>query len=62
MGTICAQNVMEVAIGDTATLISSNEGVKYAWSVSTDNKTYYTLPAETNRVLKVRVFGEIITA
>ncbi len=58
MGTICAQNVMEVAIGDTATLISSNEGVKYAWSVSTDNKTYYTLPAETNRVLKVRVFGE----
>ncbi len=53
-----AQKEITVAIGDSVTLTSTNEGTKYAWSLSTDGKNFYTLPGETARELIVRVFGE----
>ncbi len=53
-----AQKEVTVAIGDSVTLTSTNEGIKYAWSLSTDGKTFYTIPGATERTLKVRIFGE----
>ena len=52
-----AQKEITVAIGDSVTFTSTNEGIKYAWSLSTDGKTYYTIPNETGRTLKTRIFG-----
>lgn len=56
--TAHAQREVVVAIGDSVTLTSTNEGTKYEWSVSTDCKTFYTLPDGKEKTLKVRVFGE----
>ena len=56
-GVAKAQTEKVVAIGDTVTLTSTNVGTNYVWSVSTDGKSFYVLPDETNRELKVRVFG-----
>ena len=53
-----AQKEITVAIGDSVTLTSTNEGTKYEWSVSTDGKAFYTLPGESERTLTVRAFGE----
>ncbi|MBR5891012.1 MAG: DUF3472 domain-containing protein [Bacteroidaceae bacterium] len=53
-----AQKEITVALGDSVTFTSTNEGIKYAWSLSTDGKTFYTIPDATERTLKVRVFGE----
>ena len=53
-----AQKELTVAIGDSVTLTSTNEGTKYAWSVSTDGKSYYNLPEGTEKSLKFRAFGE----
>lgn len=53
-----AQKEVTVAIGDSVTLTSTNEGTKYAWSVSTDGKAYYNLPEGTERSLTFRAFGE----
>ncbi|MBR5150207.1 MAG: hypothetical protein IKW61_02780, partial [Bacteroidaceae bacterium] len=53
-----AQKEITVALGDSVTFTSTNEGIKYAWSLSTDGKTFYTIPNATERTLKVRVFGE----
>ena len=56
--TLHAQQEITVALGDTLTLTSTNEGIKYAWSLSTDGRTFYTIPNETGRTLKTRIFGE----
>ena len=53
-----AQKEITVAIGDSLTLTSTNEGTKYVWSLSTDGVNFYTLPDETGRTLKIRVHGE----
>lgn len=57
-GAVHAQKEVTVALGDSVTLTSTNEGIKYAWSLSTDGKTFYTIPNATERTLKVRIFGE----
>ena len=49
---------MIVNLGDTVTLTSTNEGTKYVWSLSTDGKSFYTIPNENERTLKVCAFGE----
>lgn len=54
-----AQKEIVVAIGDSVTLTSTNEGIKYEWSSSTDGIGFYKiLPAENERTLKFRAFGE----
>lgn len=57
-GNVGAQSEITAQLGDSVTLTSTNEGIKYVWSVSTDGKTYYTIPDENERTLTVRVFGE----
>ncbi len=53
-----AQKEVTVAIGDSVTFTSTNEGTKYEWSVSTDGKSFYTLPNENAKTLAVRANGE----
>ena len=54
-----AQKEIVVALGDSVTLTSTNEGTKYEWSSSTDCSGFYKIvPAESERTLKFRAFGE----
>ena len=57
-GAVHAQKEITVAIGESVTLTSTNEGTKYEWGVSTDGKAFYALPNETERTLTIRAFGE----
>ncbi|MBE6304198.1 MAG: DUF3472 domain-containing protein [Bacteroidales bacterium] len=54
-----AQKEIVVALGDTVTLTSTNEGTTYEWSSSTDGTGFYKiLPAENERTFTFRAFGE----
>ena len=54
-----AQKEIVVALGDSVTLTSTNEGTKYEWSSSVNGSGFYKIvPAENNRTFKFRAFGE----